>query len=339
MLESTRAAALKSKIGKISLKGASLALLSAGESQDPDLDAGRKALGTYNVENCNKTLKPSVLYIGQGHSGSTSLAVQMDAHPHISTGKVKEHMKGNALFCGEPVSDPILPSDPNGIPMTNGSDYDKYLADFVVPCETKVSIDFSAGVYLSTVCTGDILSLESYHVSNLAPQLVKRYLGDVKLIVMFRDPVDFLVSLRDGEPEGSLWLPLVGKTGQDCYADSVEIWLRYFQKKDILFIKAEDYFKNNQATLDQIFEFLGMEPFALSGAAIAGRRRTSKRSISMEERRAYHTTARQVDCKRRLEAMTGLEFPWPGSISEAQMSDVQRGNLPAKTLAANHPRD
>ena len=44
-----------------------------------------------SMNKCNKTLLPSFLYLGRGHSGSTSFAVDLDNHPKLSFGAMKEH--------------------------------------------------------------------------------------------------------------------------------------------------------------------------------------------------------------------------------------------------------
>lgn len=44
-----------------------------------------------NYTECSKEVLPELIYLGMPHSGSSSLTVQLNMHPQLSYGKVKEH--------------------------------------------------------------------------------------------------------------------------------------------------------------------------------------------------------------------------------------------------------
>eukprot|EP00928_Gymnodinium_smaydae_P060194 TRINITY_DN4378_c0_g1_i2.p1 TRINITY_DN4378_c0_g1~~TRINITY_DN4378_c0_g1_i2.p1 ORF type:complete len:197 (-),score=28.82 TRINITY_DN4378_c0_g1_i2:655-1245(-) len=92
--------------------------LRARQTDASDFASLRNTLGSYDVSKCSKTLLPSVVYLGQGHSGSTVLASQLDAHPELSFGDLKEHHWGDMVFSG------------NGYLR-------EYTEQFRVPCGTK----------------------------------------------------------------------------------------------------------------------------------------------------------------------------------------------------------
>eukprot|EP00928_Gymnodinium_smaydae_P004170 TRINITY_DN11447_c0_g8_i1.p1 TRINITY_DN11447_c0_g8~~TRINITY_DN11447_c0_g8_i1.p1 ORF type:complete len:367 (+),score=55.74 TRINITY_DN11447_c0_g8_i1:61-1161(+) len=278
--------------------------LHALEADARDLDSLRAALGSYDVSECHKTLLPSVVYLGQGHSGSTTLAMQLDAHPELSYGTVKEHHWGEQVFSG------------------NGHLQD-YTNQFRVPCRTKVSMDFSAGEYVdghhgshwSVWRTRERLMPWNRNKNNYSaavqPELLRDILGkETKLIVMLRDPVDFLDSLP------GWWEKHVRSVDGDCYAIGVERWLNVFPRQNVLFLKAEEYFADSQAVLSRIFKFLDVAPWDYPGSMPSSGRRRQSHNVSFDTRRLYHTSKHHAECRKRLERLTGITFDWPGVSSE-----------------------
>mmetsp|Transcript_54473 Transcript_54473/g.151819 ORF Transcript_54473/g.151819 Transcript_54473/m.151819 type:complete len:422 (-) Transcript_54473:23-1288(-) len=264
-----------------------------------DLQRSRDRFGSYATNGCKIPQLPGMLYLGQGHTGSTTLAMQLDAHPELSYGALKEHHWGEQVFSG------------------NGHLND-YMRQFSVPCSTKVSMDFSAGEYLDGH-HGDHWQrwssneeLLPWHHGNVSarvdPQIVREVLGpDTKLVVMMRDPVDFLDSLPPR------WAKKVKHVRGDCYALGVSKWLEVFPKENMLFISAEEYFVNSQTVLDRIFKFLGVSPWTYPGETPNSGRRRHTHNLDADERRAYHSLPANKKCKKHLERITGLTFNWPGS--------------------------
>jgi hypothetical protein len=261
-----------------------------------DMERIRKVTGSYRVEECHKTLLPSMVYLGQGHSASTSFAIQLDAHPELSYGLTKEHHWGELLFGG------------NGY-------LNEYAAQFKVPCNTTVAMDFSPGEYLDGHRGSNWMQWrrkqllpwveKAHNISAIAePTIMRNVLGpNTKLIVMLRDPVDFLASLPDW------WEERVKNVDGDCYAIGVARWLQEFPGANVLFIKMEQYVEKPQVVLSQVFEFLGVSPFTAGTAPQSGRRRHAA-NITDYVRKKYHSDPRNIDCRKRLEQLTGLEFHW-----------------------------
>ena len=52
-------------------------------------------------------------------------------------------------------------------------------------------------------------------------------------------------------------------TARGIYADQLENWFKHYDKKQFLFLSTEDFHKNTQHTLDQVFNFLGLNPFKI----------------------------------------------------------------------------
>ena len=122
---------------------------------------------------------------------------------------------------------------------------------------------------------------------------MKEILPDVKLIVILRNPVDrtyshYNDSLRTnkeslpfekaieleeerlaGEREELIKNPyFVPKhyrphsyLARGVYADQLEDWFKYYDRKQFLILSTEDFYQDSQQTLDQVFEFLGVTPF------------------------------------------------------------------------------
>ena len=45
------------------------------------------------------------------------------------------------------------------------------------------------------------------------------------------------------------------------YADQLENWFKHYDRKQLLILTTEDFHKNVQQTLDQVFDFLEVPPF------------------------------------------------------------------------------
>ena len=126
------------------------------------------------------------------------------------------------------------------------------------------------------------------------PASIAAFEPDMKLIFMFRNPVlralsDFKMMAKAGrEPEAFEplvervlgWLtddrldrlvevaaradaPPLRYVTKGLYARSLGPWLETFPRRQMLFVKSEDFFEAPQRVLDTIFDFLGVGPFAL----------------------------------------------------------------------------
>lgn len=261
-------------------------------------------------------IRPSLLYIGTGHSGSTTLATELNKHPEMKYGKMKEH---SFLHYG-------------------AQTFASYLKEFRVPCTTKVTFDAFPSTYTrgNPTSNDELGSWRGFHLGLEYVKEVKKLYGPhLKILMMIRDPVQYLISfslnLGDGQKGSARKFNLEdfisGKTSTSwgrkqlrnaCYADHLEAWLKVFPIENFLFIKAEDYFLKPQPTLNQIFDFVEVsrKTYDQSDLKPSGRRRTvaAQDRVSFLARFLYHHNPAHKDCKERLESMTNLKFDWPGSV-------------------------
>ena len=122
---------------------------------------------------------------------------------------------------------------------------------------------------------------------------MKEILPDVKLIVILRNPVDRAYShYHHNVRRNRETLPFekaIELEGERCagererlirdpdfvaahyrkhsylargtYADQLEDWFKHYSKRQFLILATEDFRKNQQQTLDQVIDFLGLPPF------------------------------------------------------------------------------
>lgn len=242
---------------------------------------------------CTKFLPPSLVYLGMGHSGSTSLAVYMDQHPELSFGSMKEHRymcKAGAQ--GDQKSRQV------------------YNDEYIVNCTVNRTFDASPSYFAMPLGKS---RCKDWHSELTDPveraKTIEEVFGSAVLfIMMVRDPVDVLKS-REGY---STHDELV-EFNKPCESKALESWLSAFPRDRFLFLDSEDFFRSPQDTLNRVFEFAGVAPFTLQPIteSDSGRRRSS-RTVEPEVRRAFHQKPSNRKCKKDLEAMTGLTFHWAG---------------------------
>lgn len=110
------------------------------------------------------------------------------------------------------------------------------------------------------------------------PLKVHKLMPHVKLIVLLRNPVDRAYSnyqmgiynrmpdlLKKGSTDKFMSFEEVLKTNigrsylkKGIYADQLARWMQLFPRNQILIIQSEKFFSNPQATLNQIYRFLGV---------------------------------------------------------------------------------
>lgn len=269
------------------------------------------------------TKLPKLIYIGVGHSGSTSLADAMDRHPDLSFGKYKEH---NMLWKYNGNKEEFLKN---------------YENEFPVDCQAKLTFDASPRVlFLGSPGDSELekspLGLK-YGLGLPAVEAVKDLLGaDTKFMLMFRDPVPWAMS---NQVQGVIdWSELENKTkrrlnrsdtgfgesftrGQtlthgmfahrSCYAGALEPWLKVFPRENFLFLSSEGFFTNPQFALDKVCDFVGVPRRAYNPDEVSasGRRRNAAKAQSSVHTR-FHALPASVDCRSRLESLTGIDFGW-----------------------------
>ena len=202
---------------------------------------------------------PNFLIIGQAKCGTTSLYTYLTQHPQI------------------------LPPIRREINFWNReSTYSKginwYLAHFPsVASEEKLITGEATTTYL-----------DSYK----AAQRLFQFFPNTKLIILLRNPVErvfshyYMNSHRYGwdnrslkeaifseldilsqEPKVDLHSQVYATNGfyitRSTYIESVRQWMEIFPKEQFLILKSEDFFANPETTVNQVFQFLGVEPYQL----------------------------------------------------------------------------
>ena len=110
----------------------------------------------------------------------------------------------------------------------------------------------------------------SYFYEPSAPNRVRAYREDMRIIAIFRDPVarafsNHLHEIRKGHftsseafEDGLLNNPLYVE--QSLYARHMRSWLDAFPSEQILCLIFEEIVDRRQQSVDQVYEFLGVEP-------------------------------------------------------------------------------
>lgn len=161
---------------------------------------------------------------------------------------------------------------------------------------------------------------------------------DARLIVLLRDPVDRtyshwkerrrsnaeeleFIDALDAEParlEGARDRLLHDASAtsyayeqqsyltQSLYADSLSIWLTYYERDQLLVLASEEYYADPAATLAATHSFLGLEPRARS----TGERLNAASGTDLDAATRAMLGARFAEPNRRLEALVDRIFPW-----------------------------
>ncbi|MBR9921787.1 MAG: sulfotransferase domain-containing protein [Bacteroidetes bacterium] len=128
----------------------------------------------------------------------------------------------------------------------------------------------------------------------MVPERVHQLLPEMKLVMMFRDPIDrayshYQMKKAQGwesvptfkealELEESRLQPELDKMAADPnyysrahrnfsyrsrghYAEQLERWLRYFPMEQMLILNSEDFFADPMDALNQVYEFVGLSSF------------------------------------------------------------------------------
>lgn len=264
------------------------------------------ASNSTRARECTKFQLPSVLYIGLPHAGSTSLAGQLNMHPELSYGLMKEHRHFTALADKSVCHvSPLYHQRNFLVPYKSGFDVD---------CRVRHAFDASP----TTMYIGNPKAkphLHAFHApGRQAVHAIKRELGpETKLIVMLRDPVDYLNSQCHSTANLTMGEKILHGSNdwRTCYADSLDSWMAVFPRENFLFLMSEDYFLDPQGVLDRIFRFLHVDTHRYSDSDLhaTGRRRNS-RAVEPSVRKEFHAKRRNQECKKRLESLTGIRFDW-----------------------------
>lgn len=196
------------------------------------------------------------------------------------------------------------------------------------------------------------------YISHLwAPGRVRQMLPDVKLLAIFRNPVDraysqFKMTWREGEEDIESFLeaterederlapelerlaadPWYNSWDYGCwsylsrsrYAEQVERWLELFPREQLLFLKAEDLFADPGPTIDAAYDFLGLPPHHPAQPAVLNAARYE--TMPADARAALTEYFRPHN--ERLYELVGIDFGWesarPGEPATATRPGVAR---------------
>jgi len=195
---------------------------------------------------------PNFLIIGQAKCGTTSLYGYLTQHLHILPALTKEIYFWNNLSY-----------------FSRGLDW--YLAYFPPICIGQNFI------------TGEATPL--YFDSSEAAQRLVQIFPQMKLIVLLRNPVnraisqyymnfrrrdeernletaffselEILTQKREVELDKLYYLP------PGIYINSISRWMEIFPKEQFLILQSEDFFADPATTVNQVFQFLEVEPYQL----------------------------------------------------------------------------
>jgi hypothetical protein len=230
-----------------------------------------------------KHLLPSFFIIGERKCGTSSLYRYLVAHPNVLPGKVKEpdlfskpwwkvlwgFSKYKALFPAVNASGNIELNWPE-------LDDKGQLYNETVTIERKEGVNYITGE----------ASVNTFYYAN--PQLVKKLLPGVKIILMLREPAErafshyrmherfkkegrksmvrtsFEADIREevrkiNQGEDSLFL------GPSIYVKKLPQWLNIFGKDRLMIIRSEDLKAPATASLvmKEVFDFLALPPFEM----------------------------------------------------------------------------
>mmetsp|Transcript_13342 Transcript_13342/g.30426 ORF Transcript_13342/g.30426 Transcript_13342/m.30426 type:complete len:347 (-) Transcript_13342:59-1099(-) len=254
---------------------------------------------------------PSILGLGVGHFGSTSLAEYLGANPYLHDGIKKEHQ----FFCGLAVSQKILKGS---LENFSSESWRSYVNEFPVPCRTQRTFDIS-GAYLritsqkkdssTLVCRPEFRGREGIQ------RIVELFPPDLQVLVIVRDPVDqmrsdhnWTMSEITAHRQGGCWARWIAPWVEILGVDRIKV-LDFNEMTDPE--KFRQFMEDLYSWLrvprmpDSFFKrLLKQEP--------AGRRRQPK-PFQMAERRSFHRLPDMRKCKRDLEAMIGHRLDWLGA--------------------------
>lgn len=199
---------------------------------------------------------PDFLIIGAGKSGTTSLDNYLKQHPDIFIPQKKEpnffayetlnreEIVGNRALCEHYDNS-----------VTNLDDY----LNLFVDAKPNQIIGETSNVYL-------------YHPS--APQQIKKYIPEAKIIVLLRDPSERLYSrylhlARDGRLLGSsvmdffkrdsMWWKRPDLIPEGFYYKNLSKFMSFFRRDQLHVILFDDFISDMDNTFYKLFSFLGVD--------------------------------------------------------------------------------
>eukprot|EP00971_Amphidinium_carterae_P048398 954062-Amphidinium_carterae.1 len=215
---------------------------------------------------------PSIVYLGYPHSGSTTLARTMNAHPQLSYGRLKEHkflciMAPHVHFFYHHVEE-------------------IYGRDFKPPCGTKMTFDMTPTYFAMALNSSSQWRQRNGHRSTFCRK--PKELGDfvnllgprLRFLMMLRNPVDMVKSMH-----GIEWFRenIEAARNLGCYVDVLEAWRKAVPGHEIKVVSTEDMFSETLDFFADLFQWIGvpnppLEIYDLGNKGLGRRRFTEKQT-------------------------------------------------------------
>jgi hypothetical protein len=242
---------------------------------------------------------PNTLVIGASKGGTTSVYHWLSRHPAVCVSRVKEVRYFNGHYEQGPAW---------------------YAAQFDPKPGQRVLVEASP----------------SYLWDPDVPERIRSLLGEPKLIVLLREPVErawsqYWMKVRRGEETASFeevirreaetfgpagQMPSDGSVpkirygarsylGKGVYAPQIERWLSVFPRECFHFIKSEDLFREPAETMRGLLRFLGLPPMKLGGLEPFNAGRYPGLDPAVRSKLAGSFT----ESNSRVEQLTGIRWP------------------------------
>jgi hypothetical protein len=242
---------------------------------------------------------PNSLIIGASKGGTTSVYHWLSRHPAVCVSRIKEVRYFNGHYERGPAW---------------------YAAQFEPKPGQKVLVEASP----------------SYLWDPDVPERVRSLLGEPKLIVLLREPVErawsqYWMKVRRGEEAGSFedvlrreadcfgaagQMPSDGSVartrygrqsylGKGLYAPQIERWLSVFPRRCFHFIRSEDLFRDPAGAMSGLLRFLDLPPMDLGGLQPFNAGRYPPLDPALRARLAGYF----AESNARIEQLTGIRWP------------------------------
>lgn len=267
-------------------------------------------------------ITPSFIIAGEAKCGTTSLYRYLNQHPDILPADVKE--PGNFIQHG-------------GSSMFCRMHYPLQLTALARALRGR------------TTLTGEATA--EYFSKTTVPENIRKVVPNVKIIVIFRNPVtrafsDYQMLKQNGiinEPFETIvdrsiqWLtddnlePLIEIVRQvehnpfrvverGVYYTKIDNWRRHFDGSSIFFVKSEDMFSNPQDTVNSIFEFLNLKPFIITDMSI---KRKGTYNSHLNRKAAERLYGFYQSYNRKLYDLLDRDFNWEAETEELLLNLIE----------------
>lgn len=253
---------------------------------------------------------PDFMIAGEAKCGTTSLYRYILEHPDVLPCDRKEpknfieHRK-SLLYCRSHypllIQKYLAGALRGRLPIT-GEATAEYLSDPNVPCdiatvlpEVKVIIMLRNPVEraYSDYCMFSNRDRAQYSFEDIVSRSIE-WLCDPSL----NDLVEAALHLEH------FYLRFVAR---GIYVRNVERWMNWFPAEQILIVKSEEFFRNTQEVTNQVFEFLGLEPFTIPRSDI---KRKGEYLTNMSEETRRKLDEFYAPYNEKLYQLVGTNMGW-----------------------------